>query len=219
MAQSIYITLTIAGTDTGPFSLFSNADAYFSPFEIGVSKASLEAGYLSSAVPDAATIIRVQSTSTLCTNFIDLPISGLTTTTTTSTSSTTTTSTTTVPVYNLFWSINNAPGGNLKVYPTSTPESPIVNQNTISNSSSFVTLSPGVSYTIKGSWTSGSGNVIKFRVCDLDNAPLELYLSPDITISSPSDTYVFTLPLVPNTLNLSVALRSGGITPPACPIP
>jgi hypothetical protein len=107
MAQTVLITLTVAGADTGPFSLFSDADGYVTPFETGVPKSSLVSGYTSVLVPDLATIIRVQSTSVLCPNYVDLPIGGLTTTTTTtaepttttttSTSSTTTTTTTTEP--------------------------------------------------------------------------------------------------------------------------
>ena len=102
MAQTVLITLTTAGTDTGPFDLFSDADSYVTAFENNVLKASLVSGYTSTLVPDLATIIRVKSDS-LCTNYIDLPIVTTTTTTstssttTTSTSSTTTTTTTTVP--------------------------------------------------------------------------------------------------------------------------
>ena len=104
MAQTVLITLTTAGTDTGPFDLFSDADSYVTAFENNVPKASLVSGYTSTLVPDLATIIRVKSDS-LCTNYIDLPIvttttttsTSSTTTTTTSTSSTTTTTTTTVP--------------------------------------------------------------------------------------------------------------------------
>lgn len=82
MAQTVLITLTTAGTDTGPFDLYSDADAYVTPFENDVPKASLVAGYTSVLVPDLATIIRVQSDS-LCTNYIDLTIVTTTTTTTT----------------------------------------------------------------------------------------------------------------------------------------
>lgn len=91
MAQTVLITLTTAGADTGPFDLFSDADGYAVAFENDVPKASLVSGYTSTLVPDLATIIRVKSDGT-CTNYINLPI--VTTTTTTSTSSTTTTSTT-----------------------------------------------------------------------------------------------------------------------------
>ena len=90
MAQTVLITLTTAGTDTGPFDLYSNADSYAVAFENNVPKSSLVSGYTSTVVPDLATIIRVQSDG-VCTNYIDLPIL---TTTTTSTSSTSTTSTT-----------------------------------------------------------------------------------------------------------------------------
>jgi len=98
MAQTVLITLTIAGLDTGPFNLYSDADGYVTPFEIGVSKAALVAGYTSVVVPDAATIIRVVSTG-VCTNFIDLSIIVVppTTTTTTTPTPTTTTTTTTPP--------------------------------------------------------------------------------------------------------------------------
>lgn len=95
MPQTVLITLTTAGSDTGPFDLYSDADSYASPFETGVSKALLTAGYLSTLVPNAATIIRVESTSVLCTNYIDLPLFTTTTTTSSSTSTTSTTSSTT----------------------------------------------------------------------------------------------------------------------------
>jgi hypothetical protein len=92
--MTVLITLTLAGADTGPFSLYSDVDGYLAPFEVSVSKAALEAGYTSVVVPDGSTVIRVQSNSA-CTNYVDFPISGITTTTTSSTSTSTSTSTTT----------------------------------------------------------------------------------------------------------------------------
>lgn len=94
--MTVLITLTIAGSDTGPFDLYSDVDGFVVPFETNVPKASLIAGYTSSLVPNGAVLIRVTSDS-VCTNYIDLII-GATTTTTTSTSTTTTT-TTTYPCY------------------------------------------------------------------------------------------------------------------------
>lgn len=79
--MTVLITLTIAGTDTGPFNLYSNADGFVSTFETGVSKAALQAGYSSALVPNSATVIRVKSVGN-CTNYIDIPL-GITTTTTT----------------------------------------------------------------------------------------------------------------------------------------
>jgi hypothetical protein len=94
--MTVLITLTTAGTSTGPFSLYSNVDSYSTPFVTGVSKSSLLAGYTSTVVPNGTTIVRVMSTGT-CTNYTDISIVPCTTTTTTSTSTSTTTTTTTVP--------------------------------------------------------------------------------------------------------------------------
>jgi hypothetical protein len=93
--MTVLVTLTLAGTDTGPFNLYSNSDGYVNIIATGVTKAALEAGYSLTGVPDDATIIRVKSTGT-CTNYIDMSIIGVTTTTTSS-SSTTSTSTTLIP--------------------------------------------------------------------------------------------------------------------------
>lgn len=100
--MTVLITLTIAGTDTGPFDLYSNADGYVSAFETGVSKAALQAGYSSSLVPNTATIIRVKSTG-VCTNYIDIPLTGTTTTTTSSSTTTTTSSSTTTTTTTTFF--------------------------------------------------------------------------------------------------------------------
>lgn len=90
--MTVLITLTTAGTDSGPFDLYSDLDGYLSAFESGVSKAALEAGYASSLVPDYTNIIRVKSNGIYCTNYTNIPVG-----TTTSTSSTTTTTTTAAP--------------------------------------------------------------------------------------------------------------------------
>lgn len=98
--MTVLITLTTAGSSTGPFSLYSNVDSYSVPFETGVSRSSLLAGYTSVLVPASTTTIRVMSTGT-CTNYTDISVVPCTTTTTTSTStstsSTTTTTTTAAP--------------------------------------------------------------------------------------------------------------------------
>lgn len=93
MAQTVIVTLTSAGSDSGPFNLYSNIDGYTTAFAFSVSKSALLAGYTSVVVPDLTTSIRIMSVGT-CTNYIDVNVSGITTTTTTSTTSTSTTSTT-----------------------------------------------------------------------------------------------------------------------------
>lgn len=82
--MTITITLSAAGVDTGPFSLFSDIDGFTTAFETGVSRTALLAGYTTSLAPVGTTIVRVQSNS-LCTNFIDITLDLPTTTTTTTT--------------------------------------------------------------------------------------------------------------------------------------
>jgi hypothetical protein len=72
--MTVYITLTTAGIDSGPFNLYSNLDAFIVPFEVGVDKASLEAGYSSLLVPDFTTIVRVKSTAQFCINYVDITL-------------------------------------------------------------------------------------------------------------------------------------------------
>jgi len=82
--MTITITLSAAGIDTGPFSLFSDVDGYTTAFVTGVSRTALLAGYTTTLAPVGTTIVRVQSNG-LCTNFIDITLDLPTTTTTTTT--------------------------------------------------------------------------------------------------------------------------------------
>lgn len=91
MPKSALITLTSAGASTGPFDLYSNVDNYATPFETGISKAALLAGYTSNLIPSAAVTVRVKSNG-VCVNSVDFTY-GTTTTTTTLAPGTTTTTT------------------------------------------------------------------------------------------------------------------------------
>ena len=91
--MTVTITLTLAGSDTGPFNLYSDSDGYTHAFQTGIAKSLLTAGFTTGAVPDGTSIIRVTSEG-VCGNHIDLSIIGNTTTTTSTTSTTSSTSTT-----------------------------------------------------------------------------------------------------------------------------
>lgn len=67
------ITLNIAGTDTGPFNLYSNIGGYISAFAVNITKAQLLAGYVTDAIPNGTTIIRIMSVGD-CTNYIDVVV-------------------------------------------------------------------------------------------------------------------------------------------------
>ena len=95
--MTVLITLTVAGTDSGPFNLYSNTDGFVAAFETGVSKAALLAGYSSALVPDYTTTIRVKSDG-VCVNYVDILLESTTSTTTSSTTIEPTTTSTTTPL-------------------------------------------------------------------------------------------------------------------------
>lgn len=115
MSQTIFIQLTTAGPNTGPFDIYSidSGGIVTGPFETNIPRASLVSGFVSVNVPNNCVRIRLVSKSVACPNVLELPLPATTTTTagpttttttrattsTTSTSSTTTstTSTTTLP--------------------------------------------------------------------------------------------------------------------------
>lgn len=92
MAITVLITITAAGNDLDNFELYSDTDGYTTPFETGITRAQLLAGYTSVIVPDITTIIRVTSTG-ICINSTDIVVDATTTTTTTISPTTTTTTT------------------------------------------------------------------------------------------------------------------------------
>jgi len=93
--MTVTITLTLAGSDTGPFNLYSDVDGYSSPFQTNVPRGDFLTGLTTGTVPDGTTEILVRSTG-VCQRDLYLSVAGApATTTTTSTSSTSTTSTTT----------------------------------------------------------------------------------------------------------------------------
>jgi hypothetical protein len=74
MSRTVTITLdSNIGADLGPFSLYSSIDGHTTPFETGISRAALIAGYKTTLAPKTALYIRVQSTGN-CTNFTDLAL-------------------------------------------------------------------------------------------------------------------------------------------------
>ena len=71
------ITLLIAGSDTGPFDLYS-IDAlgivFNTPFATNISKSVLISGYTATNVPNDAVKVRVVSKSQNCSNYIDIKL-------------------------------------------------------------------------------------------------------------------------------------------------
>lgn len=110
MSQTIFIQLTTAGPNTGPFDIYSidSGGIVTGPFETNIPRAQLVSGFVSVNVPNNCVRIRLVSKSVACPNILELPLPATTTTTagptttttarpTTSTTSTSSTTTTAAP--------------------------------------------------------------------------------------------------------------------------
>lgn len=97
--MQVAIQLTLSGSDTGPFDLYSNVDGYTTAILTGLDRVTLVNGY-TAAMPDGTTEILLRSTGP-CQRDLYLVITGAptTTTTTSSTSSTTSTTSTSTTLY------------------------------------------------------------------------------------------------------------------------
>lgn len=68
----ICVKLTLAGEDTGPFDIYTNADSFASPVVQNISKLQLLEGYVMQIDETKTTIIRVVSKG-VCGNYFDVP--------------------------------------------------------------------------------------------------------------------------------------------------
>jgi len=174
MAQTVTITLTSAGSESGPFNLYSNEDGYTTAFALSVPKASLLAGYTSVVVPDLTTTIRITSVG-ICTNSIDVNVSGITTTTTTTTSTTSTTSTTIPTPY------TTLTGSFTVVNDTSSMDGAVVNLGGYGTGSTIV-INASQLYSVSG--PIYSPNSVVFTITPVD--PLSYAITSTInTLSCP----------------------------------
>lgn len=112
------------------------------------------------------------------------------------------------------WNVGAQSGGALVIFDSSMTE--LLNIVSSAGSAQSGTIYPLITelpYTIRGQWASGSGNIIKYNVCDMTDGGT-IYTSGDIDIVvdfedyTPSPTPVYTL----------VQLRANNVTPPTCPI-
>lgn len=145
--MNVLITLTSAGTDTGPFNLYSNVDNYTTAFETNISRGILVAGYTSTIVPPGTSAIRVKSMG-ICTNYVDIVLVVPSTTTTTTTAASTTSTTTTV-----------APSSTTTSTTTTTYVGPSTTTTTSTSSTSTTTtayVGPSTTTTTSTSSTSTS---------------------------------------------------------------
>lgn len=110
----------------------------------------------------------------------------------------------------LDWTVGAQSGGNLKIINSAGTE--LRNITSSAGSAQYGTVSIPISqlpYTIRGTTVGGSGNIVKFRVCDLYGG--ELFLSSNITIGN-SEDYTPS----PTPTYASVYLTANNVNPPYC---
>lgn len=73
----VFLQLTIAGADTGPFDIYTDSDEFVTAVQTNVSWNTLTTGFNCTVIPNDATVIRVRSTGD-CNNYVDANISGIT---------------------------------------------------------------------------------------------------------------------------------------------
>lgn len=170
MAQTAIITVSTIGPGTGPFNFYSldNLGVVTGPFETGVTRAQLLAGFVSVNVPNDAVTIRVVSTATDCTISLDIFLNIITTTTTTTTIAPTTTSTTT----------------------STTTLEPTTTSTTSTSTTTSTTTAPGVGILLGYGGTSGTFACITAGEAFLLNPTTYYIASGCITLSDvpPCDT-------------------------------
>lgn len=185
------ITLTLAGSDVGPFNLYSNLDGFTTPTVTGVSRSALVAGY-TATLPDWTTQVLVKSTG-VCPRDLYLNIAGAptSTTTTSSTSSTTTTTTTVRPTITVSF---NAFDKSFTIYSTvAVPQTVFVGASSVDG---YPNNSCGAGTAIAGATLTGG--VLGLNVGGFVNSvPATGYTGPWFTTTP----YRFSSPLITLIIN------------------
>jgi hypothetical protein len=76
MPNSVVITLTSAGLDTGPFNLYSNITSYSIPFATNILRNDLITG-ITVTVPTNTSTIKLESSNSTCSVYINLSVQNL----------------------------------------------------------------------------------------------------------------------------------------------
>jgi hypothetical protein len=158
--MNVFILLTGASSNVGPFNLYSDLDGYVSAFQTNVSKLALEAGY-SIIAPSGTTILRIMSVG-ICTNYFDFPVQDIPI-------PTTTTSTTQNPFMNYwYYGVYNSPGAFASI-PTSSDIDVLTG--------TLVTSQP-VSGSLSIPFNSANDDFLWFAIPTSTVAKLTWYVSP-----------------------------------------
>ena len=139
-----------------------------------------------------------------------------TTTTTTTEPTTTTTTTPTPPLDHVYiaYNVSGFSGGRLTIEDVNNTEILYVDTDGSVISGSITLLNSLLPYTVYFHWISGSGNIVRGRICDTLTGS-EIYYSGDVTVGN---TDIHTVN--PTPINVLINFTSGsGNTPSACLVP
>lgn len=120
------------------------------------------------------------------------------------------------PTIRIDWTLSpgNGGGGLLEMHDANGVQ--ILNQSTsgTSQNGTIYLSASETPYSVTGSWSAGSGNIVRYRICDVTNLT-EIYYSGDIDNVTGSISYLVN----PTPLHSSVHLTSGTSTYPiVCPV-
>lgn len=110
------------------------------------------------------------------------------------------------------YNINSEPGGILEFLDAS--DNVLDSYSTTTQPGASGSTTNALIRKIRGRWIGGSGNIVQLRIC---GELSELYFNPNIIVGN-DGTYTLPANLGSYNETFFVSLRSGNVTPPACPI-
>jgi hypothetical protein len=184
------VTFTLSSLYTGatyvagPFNIFAVTNTGASTqVGTGITKAQLATGYTISGISDATTGGTVNSTGT-CTNSYPWYVAPAPTPTATASS-----------LARIYWTL--AAGSASGIIVESASGGTLLNENASGTlRSGYIDVSPSdLPYTVIGRWNSGSGNVVRYNICD--DYGSEIFQSQAITNMNMEESHqVFPTPNV-----------------------
>lgn len=114
---------------------------------------------------------------------------------------------------NIFWSLNAFVGANLKIYDGASPANLVLNVNSSLTAQNGELTGLSGAYQICAEWISGSGNVIKMRICDAFGN--EVFYDGNIVIGEGASCWT-TVNLPSSSAPYYVYVTAGNIEPPVC---
>lgn len=131
----------------------------------------------------------------------------------TKTCSMTTVSTSGAAGNSLHWFLNDVVGARLTITDSASPPNTLLNETSTSTPKSGTLSGLSGQITICAKWNSGSGNIIKIRVCDANGN--EVYYHGNINVGDPEHCYT-TVSLPNSAAPYYVYVTAGDIEPDSC---